>query len=168
MATQKQSIAAKKNIKKAQAKWQSMTKRQHSLAQPEGRKRAKPGTTGEGEYYRIVVRPKEEFTSFRYHDVGDKGHLQRLAGRRSSGSWDTIAWLISKKDAHIEEDTLVPDTEDAREVLETLGSKSIHVKADIFKAHDRPNVPEKDKPTPAQRRAQRENIQKAQEARWKG
>src|SRR4051812_19674807 len=58
MATQKQRAAARKNIKKAQAAWQSMSHRQHALAQPEGRKRQKPGTGGGGEFYRITVRPK--------------------------------------------------------------------------------------------------------------
>src|SRR5437588_12554465 len=109
MATEKQREAAKENIKKAQKKWQEMTPRQHSLAQPEGRKRAKPGTKGGGDYFRIVVRPKEEFTTFRYHDVGGPGHIQRLAGKRESGSWDTQAWLISKQDAHIENETLIAD-----------------------------------------------------------
>ncbi|MBI4137253.1 hypothetical protein HY469_04285 [Candidatus Roizmanbacteria bacterium] len=166
MVTEKQKKAAKKNIKKAQEKWQSMSSRQHALAQPEGRGRAKPGTTGEGEYFRIVVRPKDQFMSFRYHDVGDKGHVQRLAGRRSSGSWATQAWLISKQDAHRDNGTLVPDSKDAKDLLDMLGSKPKHVKADIFEAKDRPNVPERKKPTIAMRRAQRENIQKAQEARW--
>lgn len=103
MATKKQSSAAKSNIKKAQEKWQSMTGRQRSLAQPQGRGREKPGVKGEGKYYRIVVRPKEEFVTFRYHDVGEKdGDLQRLAGKRASGSWNTQAWLINKNSAHIE------------------------------------------------------------------
>lgn len=167
MATNKQKEAAKKNIKKAQQRWQEMTPREHALAQPEGRKRAKPGTKGEGEYFRIVLRPKEEFTTFRYHDVGEKGHIQRLAGKRSSGSWDTQAWLISKDDAHLEGDTLVADTEDARKLVETLGSKPKHVKGDVFEAKDRPNVPERKKPTEAQQKAWRENIKKAQQARHK-
>ncbi len=167
MATTKQRAAAKKNIKKAQQKWQGMTSRQHSLAQPEGRMRAKPGTKGEGEYYRVVVRPKEEFTTFRYHDVGEKGHLQRLAGKRSSGSWDTQSWLISKHDAHLSGDRLIPDSEDAKKLLKTLGSKPVHVKGDVFEAKDRPNVPERLKPTEAQTRARLANIKKAQAARWK-
>ncbi len=165
MATDKQKEAAKENIKKAQKRWQEMTHREHALAQPEGRKRAKPGTKGEGNYFRIVVRPKEEFTTFRYHDVGDKGHILRLAGKRSSGSWDTQAWLISKEDAHIEGDTLVAKTEDARKLIEVLGSKPKRVKEDIFEAKDRPNVPEREKPTEAQQRARSENIRKAQQAR---
>ena len=155
-----------KNIKKAQSKWQSMSKRQRSLAQPEGRSRAKPGTKGEGNYYRIVLRPKDQFKTFRYHDVGDPGHTLRLAGRRSSGSWDTQAWLISKEDAHIENNSLIPDTKDAREIIQNLGSSPKHVKGDVFEAKDRPNVPESAKPTPAQKRARSENIEKAQQARW--
>ena len=156
---------AKKNIKKAQKKWQDMSPREHSLAQPEGRKRAKPGTKGEGDYFRIVVRSKDEFVTFRNQDIGEPGHIQRLAGKRSSGSWDTQTWLISKKDAHIEGNRLIPDTDDAREVIEQLGSEPKHIKADIFEAKDRPNVPESEKPTPAQQRARMENIEKAQKAR---
>lgn len=167
MATTKQKTAARENIKKAQQKWQGMTPRQHALAQPEGRMRAKPGTKGEGDYFRIVVRPKEEFTTFRYHDVGEKGHLQRLAGKRSSGSWDTQSWLISKNDAHLDGDTLVADSEDARKLLATLGSKPRRIKGDVFEAKDRPNVPERKKPTEAQRKAWMANIKKAQQARWK-
>ena len=164
MATEKQKEAARKNIKKAQEVWKSMTSRQHSLAQPEGRARAKPGVVGEGDYFRIVVRDKDQFVTFRYHDV-DPGHIERLAGKRSSGSWDTQAWLISKDDAHIERGRLVPDTEDAGDLIEKLGSKPKHVKGDIFKAQDRPDVPEYAKPTPAQRRARLANIKKAQQAR---
>ncbi len=158
---------AKKNIKKAQKKWQDMSPREHSLAQPEGRERAKPGTKGEGDYFRIVVRSKDEFVTFRNQDIGEPGHIQRLAGKRSSGSWDTQAWLISKEDAHIEGNRLIPDTDDAREVIEKLGSEPKHIKADIFEAKDRPNVPESEKPTPAQQRARMENIEKAQQARRK-
>jgi len=167
MATEKQREAARKNIKKAQAAWKSMTARQHSLAQPEGRGRAKPGSTGQGDFYRIVVRPKEQFTSFRNQDVGDPGHLERVAGHRSSGSWATQAWLVSKEDAHIKGDTLVADHPDVQDLLDTLGSKPKHIKGDIFEAKDRPNVPEADKPTTAQKRAQSENIKKAQAARRK-
>jgi hypothetical protein len=39
------------------------------------------------------------------------------------------------------------------------------VKGDIFEARPRPNVPEAAKPTPAQQKARRENIKKAQAAR---
>jgi hypothetical protein len=168
MATTKQRQAARKNIKKARAAWQGMTSREHSMAQPEGRGRAKPGATGKGEYYHIEVRPKREFTTFRTQDVGERGGVQRVAGKRSSGSWDTQKWLISKDDAHVEGGRLVPDTKDARALLKTLGAKPTHVSGDRFKAAPRPNVPEKKKPTPAQKRARLANIKKAQAARRAG
>jgi len=160
MTTDKHKETAKENIKKAE-----MTPRKRTAAQPEGRKRAKPGTKGEGAYFRIGVRSKEQFTTFRYHDVGEKGHILRLAGKRSSGSWDTQVWLIGKDDAHIEGDTLVADTDDARSLIEDLGSKPKHVKGDVFEAKDRPNVPESEKPTEAQQKARLENIKKARQTR---
>ena len=76
-----------------------------------------------------------------------------------------MKWLVAKEDAHIKDAGLIPGTRDARQVLEGLGSKSAHVRGDRFKAKPRPNVPEVAKPTPAQRRARRENIKKAQAAR---
>jgi len=165
MTTDNQKEAGKKNIKKAQRTWREMTPRKRTMAQPEGRRRAKPGTKGEGDYFRIVVRTKDEFKTFRYQDVGEKGHILRLAGKRSSGSWDTQAWLIGKNDAHIKGDTLVADTYDAKRVIKALGSKPTHVKGDVFKAKDRPNVPESEKPTGAQQKARQKNIKKAQQAR---
>jgi hypothetical protein len=166
VVTEKQKKAARRNIRKAQARWREMSPREHSRAQPEGRVRAKPGTKGEGSYYRIVVRPKEEFVTFRYHDVGRPGHIQRLAGKRSSGSWADQGWLISKMDGHIEHGKLVADTSEPRKILDVVGPVR-HVKGDIFQGHPRRIVPERKKPTPAQRRARMDNIRKAQQARRK-
>ncbi len=165
MPTEKQKKAAQNNVKQAQKAWREMTPAERALAQPECRRRAKPGSTGEGDYYRIVLRPKDEFATFRTQDLGEPGHIQRVAGKRASGSWGTQAWLIQKSDAHVEGDTLVGDTEDARKLLASLGSKPKLVKGDIFEARDRPNVPEAKKPTEAQLKAWRENIKKAQAAR---
>jgi len=50
MATRSQSSAVRENIKKAQAKWKGMSKREYSLAQPEGLMRKKPGTGGKGKF----------------------------------------------------------------------------------------------------------------------
>src|SRR5215510_15270513 len=158
MTTAKQRQAARKNIKKAQTAWQGMSSREPSRAQPEGRGRAKPGTTGKGDYYHIEVRPKKEFSAFRTQDVGEKGGIQRVAGKRGSGSWDTQKWLIGKDEAHLEGDRLVPDTKEARAVLKTLGSKPEHIRGDRFKAAPRENAPEHKKPTPAQKRARLANI----------
>jgi hypothetical protein len=168
MASEKQCEAARRNIKKAQAAWRGMSHTEHARAQPQGRGRKKPGTGGGGEFYRIVVRPKGEFVTFRTQDVGEPGGLERLAGKRQSGSWDTQAWLVNKRDAHVEGGKLIPDSAEARAMFAKLGSEPRHVKGDVFEAKDRPNVPEAEKPTPAQRRARTENIKKAQAARHHG
>jgi hypothetical protein len=104
---------------------------------PKQKKRAKPGTTGEGEYYHIEVRPKSEFETFRYHDVGDPGHIQRLAGKRKNGNWATHSWLISKEDAHMEGTKLIADTIDAQELLDGLATTPEHQKGDVFTASER-------------------------------
>lgn len=165
MATLRQRLAAKHNIKKAQARWRTMTSRQRARAQPEGRTRKKPGSTGKGNYYHVEVRSKSDFVTFRTQDVGRPGHIQRVAGKRSNGSWETVKWLISKEDAHLANGKLVADTTGARKVLEQLGSKPVHTRGDRFEAKPRPNVPEHTKPTLAQRRAWQANIKKAQAAR---
>ena len=167
MTSKKQKAAARRNIKKAQAKWKSMSHRQRTLAQPQGRARKKPGAGKKGEYYRITVRPKNEFTSFRIHDVGRKGHLQRIAGRRKSGSWATQTWLISKTDAKVSGTSLVGKTAEVKKLLRNLSIKPKRVKGNLFESKDRKNVPEKSKPTSAMKRAQKRNICKAIAARWK-
>ena len=165
MATVKQRKAAQKNIRKAQAKWKSMSHKARAMAQPQGKARARPGSTGKGKYYRIEVRPRSAFTSFKTQDVGRPGHTQRVAGHRSSGSWATQAWLISKTDAHMEAGRLVADDYEARKVISGLQSVPVWVKGDLFKARPSRNVPEAEKPTSAQRKARTENIRKARLAR---
>jgi hypothetical protein len=163
----RQREAARANVKKAQKAWRSMSSRAHARAQPEGRKRTKPGAAGGGDFFHIEVRSKEEFKTFRTQDVGEKGGIERVAGKRGSGSWDTQKWLIGKEHAHLEHGTLMADSADAKHVLDMLGSKPVHVGGDRFEAKDRPNVPEREKPTAAQKRAQQRNIRKAQAARSK-
>ena len=130
--------------------------------------RRKPGSGGQGNYYHVEVRDGSDFEAFRTQDVGDPGHLQRVGGRRSSGTWQTVKWLISKEDAHLENGKLVGDTREAKDLLKNLDSEPVHVLGDRFKAKDRRNVPQESKPTAAQTRARRQNIKKAQTAREKG
>ena len=129
--------------------------------------RAKPGSTGKGDYYHIEVRPKTGFVTFRTQDVGARGHIQRVTGQRETGSWATVKWLIGKEDAHMSGGKLIPDTKAAKDLLNTLGTQPVHKSGDRFDAKDRPNIPERSKPTAAQKRAQRGNIKKAQSARKK-
>lgn len=152
MATERQRQAARKNIKKVQAK---------------GGGREKPGAGGTGNYYHVEVRQGSDFETFRTQDVGDPGHLQRVAGKRASGSWTTVKWLVSKEDAHVEDGKLVGDTQEAKELIRKLRSRPVQVRGDRFEAKPRRNVPERSKPTAAQTRARRQNLKKAQAAREK-
>lgn len=166
MATAKQRTAARRNIKKARTRWMGMSHLARAFAQPQGRGRKKPGAGG-GKYFRIELRPTERFSSYRTQDVGRKGHTKRLAGHRSSGSWTTKSWLVSKKDAHMTgKGRLVIDSKTTRKVLGGIRGPIQHIKADVFKARPRKNVPERLKPTHAMRVAQKRNIKKAQRARW--
>ena len=165
MATAKQIQAAKENVKKAQQKWQNMTSRQRVLSQPEGRSRKKPGMGPHGEYYRVVIRPKSEFDTFRTHDIGRTGHTQRITGKRSSGSWATHCWLIHKNDAHVENGHLKSNDTKIKKILSNLRGPIKKYKGNIFQAKPRKNIPEKDKPTKKQQKARKENIKKAQKAR---
>jgi hypothetical protein len=130
MATRAQRRAAKRNIRKAQAVWRGMSSRAHARRQPSGRGRAKPGARGG--FFHIEVRPRREFRTFRTQDVGKKGGLERVAGKRPSGSWDTQKWLVSKEHAHRVGGRLVPDTADARKLLKVLGAPPRHVAGDRF------------------------------------
>lgn len=127
------------------------------------KKRKAPGTTGKGKFYRIEIRPKGQFTRFRIQDVGKKGGLERLAGHRRSGSWDTVSWLISKDKASVVRGHLKINNKKDQGVLKQIKGPIVHMKGDVFRAHPR-NVPEAKKPTLAMRRAQKANIKKAQRA----
>jgi len=126
--------------------------------------RAKPGTKGGGRFFHIELRPSVRFVAFRVQDVGRPGGVERVAGQRADGSWDTAKWLIEKTQAHLDKGTLVPDSLEAEKLLRSLGSAPVHLGGDRFRAKPRRDIPESEKPTPAMRRAQRANIKKAQAA----
>ena len=144
-----------------------MAELKQGKTQSKDKKRAAPGTKGTGDYFRVEIRPSQQFMSFRTQDVGDPGGLLRVTGRRSSGSWDTQAWLVSKTLAHAEGSTLIPDSQDAKNLFDELGSEPKHKKGDVFIAKDRPNIPDWAKPTAAQKQARTTNIKKAQASRNK-
>jgi hypothetical protein len=129
------------------------------------RPRRRPGTGGKGQYFRIEVRPGTRFVTYRLHDIGRKGHTKRLAGRRAGGAWATKSWLILKSDAHVSNGKLVIDHPRARAALRGIRGPIRHLKGDIFLARPRRDIPESEKPTPAQRRARAANIRKAMRAR---
>jgi hypothetical protein len=126
--------------------------------------RAKPGQKGGGRFFHIEVRPSSQFAAFRVQDVGRPGGVERVAGQRANGSWDTAKWLVEKSHAHLEGDRLVADSLEAEKLFKTLGSAPVQVAGDRFRAKPRRDIPESEKPTPAMRRAQLANIKKAQAA----
>lgn len=144
-----------------------MARKENTRSQAQGREREKPGGGGSGNYYHIELRQGSDFETFRTQDVGDPGHLQRVAGKRPGGSWATVKWLVSKEDAHVEDGKLVGDTQEARDLIRRLRSRPAQIRGDRFEAKPRRNVPERSKPTAAQSRARRQNIKKAQAAREK-
>ena len=59
----------------------------------------KPYIRQTGTYVRVrTYKGKVTPTKFRYHDVGDSGHTQRLAGYHKSKGWFTYGWLFKKSD----------------------------------------------------------------------
>lgn len=112
MATKKRAPVAKKGVRKA------------------------TGTGGSGKFYRIEVRPKSGFTLFRTQDVGGKGGLERLAGKRASGSWATVAWLVDKKHARVSPSGVltITDSKERAALAKALSGKVVKVKGDIFRA----------------------------------
>jgi hypothetical protein len=129
-----------------------------------GGERRPPGSSGQGNYYHIELRDGGDFETFRTQDVGDPGHLQRVAGKRSAGSWSTVKWLVSKEDAHVEDGKLVGDTQEAKDLIRKLRSRPVQIRGDRFQAKPRRNVPERSKPTAAETRARKQNVKKAQRA----
>jgi hypothetical protein len=130
-----------------------------------GHTRAKPGSRSHGRFFHVEVRPPGGFVRFRVQDVGAPGGVERVAGMRTDGSWETQKWLIEKTHAHLEAGRLVPDTAEAKNLLSSLGSTPRHLEGDRFSAEPRTDIPESEKPIPAMRRAQLRNIRKAQAVR---
>ena len=111
-----------------------MSKSERARSQPEGAQRKAPGRGSDGDYYHVAVRNKSQFKTFRTHDVGDPGGIQRVAGQRKSGTWGTVKWLIPKEWAHMKGGKLIADSDDARKVLEQLGSAPVHSSAEATAA----------------------------------
>src|SRR4026209_1738070 len=113
---------------------QKRTDKQNKKTQVKDPARRKPGSSGKGDYYHVEVRPGGDFVTFRTQDVGRRGHIQRVAGQRSSGYWATVQCLIDKDDAHVQGNKLIPDTKDAKDVIDQLGSSPTRMAGDRFRA----------------------------------
>jgi len=95
--------------------------------------RKKPGSTGEGRYFHVEVRPKENFVLFNTRDVGRPGHSLLVLGKQKDGKWVTHKWLIDKRDAYINTGgQLQSDDPKVQKILEYCGAYFVHKEKDIF------------------------------------
>ena len=88
-------------------------------------------------FYHIEVRPPREFKRFRAKSIGQDCGIERVGGQREGGIWNTVKWLVSKKLARVENDTLVTSDRDAQELFDRLESQPKHIKGDFFEAKER-------------------------------
>jgi hypothetical protein len=121
-------------VKQAQKIWRNMTSDQHNTT-PEGQGRTSQSEhESAGSFFRITVRPKEQYVSFRNYNVDGSSGLIRVAGRKRSGTWDTHAWLLSKDSAHQEDDYLLAETEEARNLFSGFSDYPTRVAGDEYEA----------------------------------
>lgn len=136
MGSSKRVNAAKNNSNTSRVRfsWANLTA--HNWATGKDR-RTHQRIEDSGEYYRIILRPREMFVSFQIHEPDQPNMLLRLSGKRKDGSWSTQAWLINKSGAHVEGDRLVADAEEVKKLLKGLGTNVIQIDEDIFKTEAR-------------------------------
>jgi hypothetical protein len=83
-------------------------------------------------YFRIIVRPEDKYKSFRHKDIGAQGRIIRVSGRKNSGSWDTQAWLISKDYAYQEDEKLIAESDEVRDLFEGFSGPPKRLEGDTY------------------------------------
>jgi hypothetical protein len=68
------------------------------------------------DYYRIKVRPKNQFSIFRIEHLSENDSIQ-ITGKLADGSWGTQQWLINKGDVRLENGKLVADDERIQDAI---------------------------------------------------
>ena len=134
---------------------------------PQATPRAAPSRAraARGGFFHIQVRPRTEFVSFRNQDVGSRGGIERVAGRRANGSWDTQKWLVGKNEAHLDGKTARARQRRPRARCSRSSARYRAISAATASSPSRAARSRRsEKPTPAMRRAQLANIKKAQAA----
>lgn len=94
--------------------------------------------------------------------------IERVAGKRAGGSWNSREWLIAKDQAHVERGMLIGDTVDARRVLTVLGKEPRRIKADRFTIHGPSGMPADARPSLVRRRGGLTHAQAQRSARNRG
>lgn len=146
-APAKKKVVAKKVVATPKSKPKTVIVKKSVASSPKTHEvRQAPGSTGLGNFYHIIIRPKEQFNSFRVQDVGKHGGLERVAGHRPDGSWDTQAWLVEKKDARVIGGKLMLGG-GAKSLLNQIDGVITHLQGDIWKAHVKHKIPVHERPT---------------------
>ena len=108
----------------------------------------------QGGFYYIEVRPITLYKSFRtLGNAGEKSGIECVVGQRADGVWDTVKWLIGKELAHVENDRLVADHEDAQNLFDRLRSEPKRIEGNRFEAKERDAGRRKNQPTEARKNA---------------
>jgi hypothetical protein len=68
------------------------------------------------DYYRIKVRPKNQFSIFRIEHLSENDSIQ-ITGKLADGTWGTQQWLINKGDVRLENGKLVADDERIQDAI---------------------------------------------------
>ena len=94
-------------------------------------------TENQSGFYYIEIRAKAPYKTFRVFAVGDKSGIERVAGQRADGSWETVKWLVSKELAHVENGKLVAESPEAIELFDKFYSAPEQIEGNLFKAKDK-------------------------------
>ena len=69
--------------------------------------------------------------------------MERIVGKRSSGSWDTATWLVEKNRAHVDKSgKLIIDDPQDKTALKQIRGPIMHKKGDVSTAKPRKNIKE--------------------------
>ncbi len=71
------------------------------------------------DYYRIKVRPKNQFSTFRIEHLTENDSIQ-ITGKLADGSWGTQQWLINKGDVRLENGILVADDDRIQDAIDHM------------------------------------------------
>jgi|GEM_PF-4803962 len=71
------------------------------------------------DYYRIKVRPKNQFSTFRIEHLTENDSIE-ITGKLADGSWGTQQWLINKGDVRIENGRLVADDDRIQDAIDHM------------------------------------------------
>lgn len=89
---------------------------------------------GSGDFFYIEVKSPKEYKTFRTQEVDETVGIERVAGQREDGYWETVKWLVSKQIAHVENGRLVADRPEAKELFDKLEAAPKHIEGSRFEA----------------------------------